>query len=137
MLSKGYQVFVPIYYHNQQRYVKANQVFKNYNAAVVEARKMFGELNTPEYRPDSPIVEPLWSPKRTWKTNKHDKVVSWYRMAYPKDDIWKLMNPEVTFAMVEHEEYPDVVLGVGDSVMRNRVLIEIDRLKGKCLHIGP
>lgn len=137
MLSKGYQVAVPIRYHGQERYVVCKQLFKRYNDAVNEARKMFKELNTPEYLADIPIVEPVWSPKRVWKTNMHDKVVLWYRMAYPTDDIWREMNPEITFKMIEHEEYPDEALGVGDSVMRNRVLIEIDRLKGKCTHIGP
>ena len=62
-----------------------------------------------------------------------EKVKDWYVKEYPTDDMGEDIDPEVSFMDVFHalDNYEDIydVLGVGDSIIRERVFTELaDRM---------
>lgn len=60
------------------------------------------------------------------------KVKEWYHKEYPDDDIWEEIDPDITFFDVystlrgKHDVYD--VLGVGDSVVRERVFDKLSEI---------
>lgn len=65
----------------------------------------------------------------------NDKIRPWYMNAYPTDELGKEINPKATFmgAWMCLKEKKDIYdyLGVGDSIVRERVFGMIAKLK-KC-----
>ena len=63
------------------------------------------------------------------------KIRTWYVEAYPSDDLGKEINPEATFRNLFDalDAYQDVyaMLGVGDSVVRERCFTKLAHLIGE------
>ncbi len=61
--------------------------------------------------------------------NMGSKVKTWYVKEYPNDDIGIELNPKITFTNILfcliHKEDVYPILGVCDSVLRERVFMEI------------
>lgn len=127
MTFTGYEISIPIEVKGQRKTLR-KRGFKTYAAAIKETRAAFKELTNAGYIPDIPEIAPMWSPKRTWANSKSDSVAAWYHKVYPTDNIYKSMNPKITFEDIKGVKYPDEKLGVGDSVVRDRVLDEMKKL---------
>ena len=127
MTFTGYEISIPIEVKGQRKTLR-KRGFKTYAAAIKETRAAFKELTNAGYIPDIPEIAPMWSPKRTWANSKSDSVAAWYHKVYPTDNIYKSMNPKITFEDIKGVKSPDEKLGVVDSVVRDRVLDEMKKL---------
>lgn len=62
------------------------------------------------------------------------KIKEWYLRSYPTDDIGQELNPDITFQGLfdAMDSYQDVyaVLGVGDSLVRERVFEALAQVTG-------
>ena len=68
------------------------------------------------------------------KTDSDVKIKDWYMKNYPTDDLGKELNDEVTFEDMWNEDYKkyDIyqVMGVGDSLIRERLFEHLAEIKG-------
>jgi uncharacterized protein (UPF0254 family) len=62
------------------------------------------------------------------------KIKDWYMKNYPTDDLGEELNDEVTFEDMWNEDYKEYniyqVMGVGDSVIRERLFEHLAEIKG-------
>ena len=65
---------------------------------------------------------------------KNVKIRDWYMKTYPTDDLGEELNDEVTFEDMWNEDYKEYniyqVMGVGDSVIRERLFEHLAEIKG-------
>lgn len=68
------------------------------------------------------------------KTDSDVKIKDWYMKNYPTDDLGEELNDEVTFEDMWNEDYKkyDIyqVMGVGDSLIRERLFEHLAEIKG-------
>jgi hypothetical protein len=68
------------------------------------------------------------------KSDSDVKIKDWYMKNYPTDDLGEELNDEVTFEDMWNEDYEKYniyqVMGVGDSVIRERLFEHLAEIKG-------
>ena len=91
--------------------------------------------NSPEgYIVYADLPEALLSPAMSSDKDSDVKIKDWYMKTYPTDDLGEELNDEVTFEDMWNEDYEkyDIyqVMGVGDSVIRERLFEHLAEIKG-------
>ena len=91
--------------------------------------------NSPKgYMVNSDLPEVLLSPATASNDDSDVKIRDWYMKNYPTDDLGEELNDEVTFEDMWNEDYKEYniyqVMGVGDSVIRERLFEHLAEIKG-------
>jgi hypothetical protein len=91
--------------------------------------------NSPNgYLVNSDLPEALLSPATSSNKDSDVKIKDWYTKTYPTDDLGEELNDSVTFEDLWNEDYKKYniyqVMGVGDSLIRERLFERLAEIKG-------